>query len=468
MSIGFVCIIIIIYQNKLFLILYITGPSNISGPSFPGQKKRRALRVHKTVKKTTQSQNHAEKVPVPEKQTRDVFDRLSRLSTISFSNKIQQQNSLEKEKKPLKQPTAQSKSQQPTDLMAQETEQYQLDSSMPIKSVAERIARFENTLFPKKRLKSKITNSFPLHQKKPPNSINAQTSFAQIPEHSHAHRQSSPVRDSSTSSKYPSIEHPEDKSHQLPHEQPSPVTKRRSLYNELQSSRQQTVDKAKQGVPSPQPTPSIVPSVDEQPQENEQHSNESLDEFFDSFFQPKLHRSRATHDSRIQNKTPVIEEKQDETTRNFFNDLKKPNQQTPKENAVLSLHNEPKEKKHKNQDQSTRNFFNNLLKSSQQKPKSHPVRNYSQINERIEAVREEIRIASRPIQVYTDEPFIPSKKRHYVPDSAYFIDERIKRARQVLKASKERTQKWMKELSVNQATNRTQHNIINEKQRKTK
>jgi hypothetical protein len=449
----------------VFIIYYITGPSNISGPSFPGQKKRRALRVHKTIKKTTQPQNHVEKAPVPEKQTRDVFDRLSRLSTISFSNKVQQQNSFEKEKKA----TSQSKLQQPSYLITQETEQYQLDSSMPIKSVAERIARFENSLFPRKRLKSKITNSFISHQKKTHNSTNIQTSSAQIPEHLHAHRQTSPVKDSSTSSKYPSIEHSIDKSHQLPSEQPPSVTKRRSLYNELQASRRETVDKTKQGGLSPQLTPSIVPSINEQIQENEQHSDKSFDGFFDIFIQSKLDGPRASHASDVQNKTHVIkDEKRDEATRSFFNDLKKPNQQKSKQNSVPSLLNEPKEKKQGNQDQSTHKFFDSLLKSNQQKPKSHPVRNYSQINERIEAVREEIRIASRPIQVYTDEPFTPSKKRHHVPDSTYFIDERIKRARQVLKASKERTQKWMKELSVNQATKPTQHNIVNEKQRKTK
>lgn len=387
------------------------------------------------------------------------------MSTISFSNKIQQQNSSEKEKKD----TSQPKSQQPTDLMAQETEQYQLDSSMPIKSVAERIARFENSLFPKKRLKSKITNSFPLHQKKPHNSTTAQTSSAQISEHSYTHLQTSPVGDPNTCSKYPSIEHPGDISHQLPPEQPLPITKRRSLYNELQASRQKTTDKGKQGAPSPQPIPSIVPSIDEQPQENEQHSKESLDEFFGSFFQSKSDGSRAIHVSRIKNKTHVTEEeKRDDATHTFFNGLKNFNQQNPKENVVPSLQNEPEEGKQEIQDKSNRSFFDSLLKSNQQKPKSYPVRNYSQINERIEAVREEIRIASRPIQVYTDEPFIPSKKRHYVPDSTYFIDERIKRARQVLKASKERTQKWMKELSVNQATMPTQHNITNEKQRKTK
>ncbi|KAI8643745.1 hypothetical protein BD408DRAFT_442414 [Parasitella parasitica] len=533
--------------------------ANISGPSFPERKKRRALRVHK--KPAAESQMAAEKPPVSEKPTSNVFDRLSRLSTISFANKTQH-SSNEKEKRPLKQHVFPPKSQQHTAYVStQEHEQYQLDEDMLKESVAERISRIEKDIFSKKDipLKRKISSSAPLQQKKMQKTISVQHGT----EHTYLHRPPSPTGESSSISAklhsgYPSTE---ERPSQPIKEQPSlPVSNRISLLNELQNSRWPSPTQSKQALESPaaeeredeipyqipldlipvvstrrslyaeledsqrqspsyqskemhlspyhHPQPPPVSSIAEA-QENKENEDTSTHDFFNDLLKSKQQRN----------------DLQKETTSNFFTDLLTSNKQRYQNRPLRSSVNENRDKKEATHEEekeaTTQDFFDNLLVSTKQRNNNRaplsPINdeqtttnnllsNSQETNQegneshRYESslIPDEIQqqnaerqavpsrltqvdsqanparptqthretllaippggIPSTSIQVYRDEPAtMQIRKNYYSLDDPHLVDETVQRARKLLKASRERTQKWLKELSVNQPLRASQN-----------
>ncbi|CEP11227.1 hypothetical protein [Parasitella parasitica] len=541
--------------------------ANISGPSFPERKKRRALRVHK--KPVAEPQTTAEKLPMPEKPRSNVFDRLSRLGTISFANKTQH-STTEKEKRPLKQHVSQPKLQQHTaNVLTQEHEQYHLDEEMPKESVAERISRIEKDIFSKRDipLKRKISSSAPLQQKKIQKIINTQhdTEHSYIPP-----RQPSPARESSSTtpklhSRYssseerpiqPAKEQPSSSSskrisllNELQNSRwPSPIqsnqelesssmeeeeeklvsqiqidqtlsisTAHRSLYNELKDSQQQsaTIQSIETQLSPPHLQPQSPPvSSTEDAQANKENENTSSRDFFDSLLMSKQQRENTQKEStsnffknlltsnkqHCQNRSPPprhssVNENQDEqeaaqeeeekeaTANNFFDDLLIFSKQRNGIRVPLS----PIKDKH-----ATRNSVSNPLETDkhggrenrhpmspfipdeaqnqqhverQDVPSSsHPTQVDSSQANPTQTHRESLLVnrpslLSRPIQVYRDEPIQTHTRKSYysLDDSQHFVDETVQRARELLKASRERTQKWMRELSVNQPLKASQN-----------
>lgn len=221
-------------------------PENVSGPSFPGlrKKRRRPLRVKHPLNKPAELHSQHAKAPVvPEKSTGNVFDRLSTHSTISASKKMHPHLSVEKGRPTPKPHTL------PQAIAIQDDEQYQLDQSTPAEPVADRIARIENelamsssALFKRNNSNQESPSSQPSKIQKIINaqfsSLSSSFSLKQDIPRSRPNTTTNTTTNTNTKSmaRYPAQAKsaPNIKATQpAPQQQPS-VANRKSLYNELQ------------------------------------------------------------------------------------------------------------------------------------------------------------------------------------------------------------------------------------------
>ncbi|KAL7325282.1 hypothetical protein PS15p_207789 [Mucor circinelloides] len=543
-------------------------PANVSGPSFPWlhKKRRRPLRIKPSTNKPAESQNqqHVPKASVPEKPTTNVFDRLSRHSTISASKKMHQYPLNEKEKRPVKPHTPPKIP--PSVIVRQESEQYQLDQDTSTEPVAERVARIEkelafnnNTPF-KRSISNEESSSHPSKIQK---IINAQFSSLSSKQEIPKVR---PATASNTNTK-PTTQAESSvntKTMQPISRQRSPSRNRRSLYNELQIQKNGPLQQKQETLPStPLPQsrppslplhqpqvprlPSLIPQsqpqnphfpqsqTEPQPQSISQSSSlsplappplhddvsmreveaaqnddntstfdffedllkakkknpivqvsqqskdnaiASADDFFDNLLKSgqEKHKSYAPPTSFMENK-----ESRDESTSKYRDNMLKTNgkrssikplQQQNKENADVSSsnyfdtllksnqnkykHPSPQSSPQKNQEKRGEPSFIDLTQSKQQEdhnspslPPHFPTHNGIANNKHKENASELVPptvVTPRPSQINAR----PGKQKYTLLEDRYFTDERIAKARKALKESKERTRKWLEELSPNQ------------------
>lgn len=249
-------------------LLFSTGPENVSGPSFPGQhkKKRRALRANHPLNKPAESHNHHAKPPVPEKPTGNVFDRLSTHSTISASKKTHPHPSVEKGR-PAPKPHAPLQNRPPqTAATQQQDEQYQLDQDTPTEPVTDRIARIEKELALNSNTPFKRGNSNDKPSSQPSKIqkiINAQ--FSSLSSSLFSRQdipRSRPTTTATTTSSKPTANHPAQTKYTPNSKAAKPAAQahppaaknRRSLYNELhmqKTAQLQQNEKIRSSTPTP-------------------------------------------------------------------------------------------------------------------------------------------------------------------------------------------------------------------------
>jgi hypothetical protein len=188
--------------------------------------------------------------------------------------------------------------------------------------------------------------------------------------------------------------------------------------------------------------------------QQQQHSSpqrESVDHAPSNINQPTVQQSIHSDRPSLAEQVQDLQEKDQEdhsieVTRNFFNNLIKENKEKIKEQEDKPI-------------ETTRNFFNSLLNEKPSntnhlnthehinKQPEMPIINHTQPKftdfsdtyQKIKQLREQIRQVSQP---RSRNEFTETKRtREY--EGSHFIDERIKRARKVLKASKEKRRKWL-------------------------
>jgi hypothetical protein len=330
-----------------------------------------------------------------------VFDRLASSSTISFSKKMQYASEYQQPKQEKVKP--QSKKE--------EDPQHQLEETPSKETVSERIARLEKAclnhsgtknIFKKKDIQLKKSIDLATVLKRPASPPPPSPPPPQQPKS--LYHELEVTKNTAAPVKYqkPTIS----QSPQLK-QQDEHSTQRRSLLDEIKAFQQhqrlltspqrKSVDRAPSPVNQPlSPARSNHSSSTEQPPENDQKdpSLEITRNFFNSFL-------------ANEKKEKVQRNKSIETVHNIFSDKQ------PQTNHLDT---------HIDRQPETRRKFTD----------------YSDTYQRINQLREQIRQASQPRPRSE-----PERKRVREYEGAQFIDERIKRARKVLKASKEKRRKWL-------------------------
>lgn len=427
---------------------------NISGPSFPPRKKRRPLRTHTYVAPKTetllvkppQKPRTVQEQPNPS----SVFDRLAKSSTISFSKKMNHASEQQRQSK------SEKAKEQPR---TQHSIQHQLEESPSKETVSERIARLEKAcldygnadLFTKKDTKQKKSIDLATALRRP---VPSNISSLSPPPPPPPPRASPPKQHQSLYHELNAVKTqveptaiPQKNTFQSPkHDQAA--KQRRSLLDELKAFQQHHQEQhsnssrhksmAREPSPThqslradPEPSPVRPPLLME-------HEPLSINERTPSI---PMH---SNHDAPTDQAYTLEEQNHQENasleiTSRFFNSFltKKDENKAQKEQSIETTQDVFKSVLNKDPETTHQNTHQPIDKQIDNTPPQRKFTDFSDTYQRIKQLREQIRQVSQP----RSRNELMERKRTREYQGAHFIDERIKRARKVLKASKEKRRK---------------------------